>query len=311
MFVTWLMLLGGFVLLLAGAEFLVRGSSTLARRMGISPLIVGLTIVSFGTSAPELLVSLKSAFSGHAGIALGNVMGSNILNIALILGLCALIKPIHASRQVIKRATPVMIVFSVITALFLIDRAIARWEGLVLLMLFALYIGYAIYLATHESKAIRKECVATDTKSNVGLQISFILGGLAGLIYGANILVDNGVLLARSYGISETIIGITVIAVGTSLPELAASIVAALKNEMDLALGNIIGSNIFNFGLVLGSTGCVTAFAVPELQLFDIITMLIISIILLPFLRKGYKLSRFEGAIFLTLYGTYMVITLW
>lgn len=310
MFLTIIMFFVGIVLLTAGAEFFVRGSSLLAARIGISPLVIGLTVVSFGTSAPELFVSVKSALDGFSGITLGNVIGSNIANVALILGVSALICPLKVQRQVVRRDTPFMILISMIAVALLFDHALSRPESLILLLLFSVYVVFTVILAIKEKASPDEEIVDDRKKYPLPLLFVFIGGGMAALVFGANQLVTSGVALARFFGVSETIIGISVIAVGTSLPELAASAMAAYKKEADIAIGNIVGSNVFNIGLVLGTAGTISPLSVPDLKMMDLGLMLLFSMVLFPFIRTGFVLSRLEGGLFLAGYGAY-IFFLW
>ena len=303
---TIILLIVGIALLTSGAEFFVRGSSLLASRMGISPLIIGLTVVSFGTSAPELLVSVKSALSGYSGITLGNVIGSNIANVALILGVSALICPLKVQLQVVRRDTPFMILISAITVVLLFNRSLSRVESLLLLLLFSIYVTFTVITAIKEKSAPTEDFSGTKKNYPFFVLLLFIIGGMIGLVFGANLLVSSGVTIARFLGVSETIIGISIIAVGTSLPELAASSMAAFKKEADIAIGNVVGSNVFNIGLVLGTAGTISPFSVPDLKLADLGLMLIFSIVLLPFIRTRFVLSRVEGGLFLAGYGTYI-----
>jgi cation:H+ antiporter len=310
MLLTVIMLVVGIAFLTAGAEFFVRGSSLLAARIGISPLVIGLTVVSFGTSAPELFVSVKSAFDGFSGITLGNVIGSNIANVALILGVSALICPLKVQRQVVRRDTPFMILFSAITVGLLFNRVLSRPESIFLLVLFFAYVVFTVILAIKEKTQPDEEIVDDRKKYPLPLLLLFIVGGMTALVSGANQLVTSGVALARFFGVSDTIIGISVIAVGTSLPELAASAMAAYKKEADIAIGNIVGSNVFNIGLVLGTAGTISPLSVPDLKIMDLGLMLLFSVMLFPFIRTGFILSRIEGALFLAGYGIY-IFFLW
>ncbi len=311
MLIIILKLIAGIVLLFFGADYFVKGSASLARKMGISSLVIGLTVVALGTSAPELLVSIKSAFSGFPGIAVGNVVGSNVLNISLVLGICAMIVPLAVSLHVVKYDTPAMVFISSVATFFLWDKQITRFEAIGLLTLFVAYLTTRGIMAFKESKEGKEVDVEeVETTHNVALILLFIGGGLTALLFGANFLVDSGSKLARMFGVSDTIIGITIIALGTSLPELATSIMAALKKEADMAIGNVVGSNVFNIGLVLGTAGVVSPFTVPELQIADIGVMIFLAALLLPFLKTGFILNRIEGGILFLIYIGYMIF-LW
>lgn len=311
MLIEILKLIAGVVLLFFGADYFVRGSASLARKLGISSLVIGLTVVALGTSAPELLVSLKSAISGSPGLAVGNVVGSNILNIALVLGVCAMIVPLAVSLHVVKYDTPAMILISTVATFFLWDKGITRIEAIILLALFVSYLttrGIMAYKESLEGKKVEIEEV--EIEKNIVLIPLYITGGLIGLLFGANFLVDSGTSIAEFFGVPKTIIGITIVALGTSLPELAASIMAAVKKETDMAIGNVVGSNVFNIGLVLGTAGTVSPFQVPELKSIDIGIMIFLSAILFPFLKTGFILNRIEGVILFMVYVGYMVF-LW
>lgn len=311
MLIEILKLIAGVVLLFFGADYFVRGSASLARKLGISSLVIGLTVVALGTSAPELLVSLKSAISGSPGLAVGNVVGSNILNIALVLGVCAMIVPLAVSLHVVKYDTPAMILISTVATFFLWDQGITRIEAIILLALFVSYLTTRGIMAYKESLDGKKvEIEEVEIEKNIVLIPLYITGGLIGLLFGANFLVDSGTSIAEFFGVPKTIIGITIVALGTSLPELAASIMAAVKKETDMAIGNVVGSNVFNIGLVLGTAGTVSPFQVPELKSIDIGIMIFLSAILFPFLKTGFILNRIEGVILFMVYVGYMVF-LW
>ncbi len=311
---VFLFFVAGLFLLILGAEMLVRGSSRIASFLGISPLIIGLTVVAFGTSSPELAVSVKSSLAGQADIAVGNVVGSNLFNILFILGLSAVITPLAASRQLIRLDVPVMIGVSALFFVFGLNGTISRAEGALLTAGFVLYTGFLVYLGRKENGQTdefreefsykRGRSAARDWAVNLVIAVS----GLALLVLGSRWLVDGAVQMARGLGISELIIGLTIISAGTSLPEVATSVMASIKGERDIAVGNIIGSNIFNILSVMGITSLVSAHgvAVPEgALLFDIPVMLAVSAACLPILFTGYTIARWEGALFLAYYVLY------
>lgn len=311
-----LFFVAGLFLLIVGAEMLVRGSSRIASFLGISPLIIGLTVVAFGTSSPELAVSVKAATAGQADIAVGNVVGSNLFNILFILGLSAAITPLAASRQLIRLDVPVMIGVSALFFIFGLNGVISRVEGAALTAGFVLYTGFLVYLGRKENGPTdefkeefsykRGRSAARDWAVNLFISIA----GLALLVLGSRWLVDGAVQMARGLGISELIIGLTIISAGTSLPEIATSVMASIKGERDIAVGNIIGSNIFNILSVMGITSLVSAngVGVPESALlFDIPVMLAVSAACLPILFTGYVIARWEGALFLAYYLLYTV----
>ncbi len=311
---TFVFLILGLVILIVGAEFLVRGASRLAAAMGISPLVIGLTVVAFGTSAPELAVSAVSSLSGQGDIALGNVIGSNIANILLILGISAVVVPLAVQRQVIRFDLPVMIGASLLMWAFAFDGNIGRWEGLIL---FAGVLCYTIYLITRSRRehqatiALEEDYIkVTPSVRHTVQNMLYALSGLGLLLLGSRFLVDSAVTIATAYGISELLIGLTIVAVGTSLPEIATSIVAAMRGERDIAVGNAIGSNIFNILSVLGITSFISSGGVhvPVAALtFDIPIMLAVALICLPVFYSRMEISRWEGILFLFYYVSYTI----
>ncbi|MCG8353203.1 MAG: calcium/sodium antiporter [Chloroflexales bacterium] len=307
----------GIGLLIVGAEVLVRGASHLAVAFGISPLVVGLTVVSFATSSPELAVSLQSAFSGQADIALGNVIGSNIFNVLIILGLAAIITPLVVSQQLIRLDVPIMIGISFLMLLLGLDGRIGRLDGLLLTVGIITYISFAIWQSRRETAEVQEEYSkqATGRASQRGVaaiikDIGMIIAGLAFLALGSNWMVDGAVVIARFLGLSELIIGLTIIAVGTSLPEVAASVVAALRGQRDMAVGNAVGSNIFNILAILGITGLVApnGINVPSAALnFDLPIMIAVAVACLPIFFTNYSVDRWEGVLFVTYYIAYTI----
>jgi cation:H+ antiporter len=304
----------GLVLLPVAAEFLVRGSVALANRAGISPLVVGLTVVAFGTSAPELVVCVQAALTGSAGIAFGNVIGSNIANILLILGAAALLKPIPCDPRSFLRDALVMLGA---TALFIgltLYGAIGALQGALMLALLAAYLLYSYWREKGGKDAADvhvEEVEELDSfkKTNLWLIILFVLGGLAGVIYGADLLVSGAVEIARGFGVPEEVIGLTMVAVGTSLPELATSIMAALRGHSDVGLGNVVGSNIFNLLGIIGATALIAPLSAPaQVVSFDIWVMAGVSVLLVPMMLSGARLGRIEALLFLLAYGGYTAI---
>jgi cation:H+ antiporter len=303
-----LYLIGGLSMLFLGAEGLIRGSSNLALKIGITPLVVGLTVVAFGTSAPELVVSLKAALIGNSSISLGNVVGSNIANIALILGVASLIRPLNVNAIVIRREIPLMIAFSILLFLLLLDGEFGFLEGLIFTIGLISYIIFSIVLARKEkNEAINKE-FEEGLKSKLGIPISITLTifGLGLLILGANLFVQGAVAIAKLFKMSDAVIGLTIIAIGTSLPELITSIVASIKNETDIAIGNVVGSNIFNILGILGITALIIPVNSGEITFVDWAAMLFCAIILLPLSKTGFKISRWEGALLFVGYVIYI-----
>ncbi|MBK7499884.1 MAG: calcium/sodium antiporter [Ignavibacteriales bacterium] len=303
-----LYLAGGLILLFVGAEGLIRGSSNLAIKMGITPLVVGLTVVAFGTSTPELVVSLKAALIGNSSISLGNVVGSNIANIALILGVAALIRPLDVHAKVIMREIPIMIGISVLLLLLLIDGELGFFDGLVFVFGIVIYTVVNVMMARKEKNSEVDTEFKEGLKSKLGIRISIILmiGGLGLLIVGANLFVQSAVAIAKMFNISDAIIGLTIVAVGTSLPELITSIVAAYKKESDIAIGNVVGSNIFNILGILGITALIIPISSVGISYIDLVVMVFTAIILFPLSRSGFSISRFEGAILLIGYFGYV-----
>jgi len=308
---TVLFFLLGFLFLLAGAEMLVRGASRLAALLGISPLIVGLTIVAFGTSAPELAVSLKASLIGKPNLSFGNVAGSNLANVLLILGLSALAAPIVVTAQLVRRDLPIMIGASLLTWLMAADGAISRGEGLLLFAGMAGYLASTYFLKKPAPSTVPNDASSTETaRFNVLFSMVLALGGLFILVLGARWLVDSSVATAQYLGIDERIIGLTVVAIGTSLPELATSLIAALRGERDIAVGNAVGSNIFNILAVLGLSA---SFAhgglpiAPDALTLDLPLMVLAAVLCAPVFFTGAVISRWEGALFLTCYVLYLV----
>jgi len=303
-----LQLLVGLVVLTVGAELLVRGSSALALRLGLSPLVVGLTVVAFGTSAPELVVSVQAAQRGSAAIAVANVIGSNLCNLALILGLCALARPLTANHAVIRREVPLLIAATLGASLLLLDHTLGRFEG-------ALLLGCLIALTVTTLRRARQETDQSydhrPTRSpRLPLALLLTAGGLGLMVMGSDQFVDGAIIIARELGWSEKLIGLTIVAIGTSLPELAASFVAVLKGENDVAIGNVVGSSIFNLLGILGVTGLVQAIHLPELSLLDLGVLTGVTISVLPLVSSGGRITRAEGAGLLVVYFAYVTAAL-
>ena len=304
----------GLVLLYFGAEFLVAGSSAVALRLGVAPLIVGLTVVAFGTSAPELLVCLTAAFTGSDDISVGNIVGSNIANIALILGVASLIRPLEVHVQAVRREFPVMVVAAIMMVLVCLDGRITRIEGAILAIGMVFYLLYAFVAAKRggeDGEAAQLEELedieVDESEQGSARDYAKIAGGMFGLAGGAWLMVESARSLAQDFGIPELVIGITVVAFGTSLPELATSIVAAYRDESDISVGNVIGSNIFNIFLVLGLSSVVAPIAVGEAAIdFDLWIMLGVAIGIWPILRTGHKINRFEDVLMLLFYAGYV-----
>ncbi len=301
----------GLLLLVAGGDGFVRGSVAIARRLGLSPLLIGLTLVGFGTSTPELLTSVQAALAGSPGIAVGNVVGSNTANILLILGLAALVQPLRTQPEAFKRDGTVVLLAALACLGVVMLGEIGRPAGLALVAGLLAYIGYTYYQETRTpdaSAAMHEAEAALEPRpQRLWLAILFTTGGLAAVLLGAGLLVESAIALAASAGISETVIGLTVVAIGTSLPELTVSLVAAFRRQADVAFGNIVGSNIYNVLGILGITALVTPVAVPaEIIRLDIWVMLAATLLLLGFAVTGWRVSRTEGAVLLAAYAAYL-----
>ncbi len=311
------MFIAGLVALIVGAELLVRGASKLALSFGISPLVVGLTIVAFGTSAPEVAVSLGAVLDGKTDIALGNVVGSNIFNVLFILGISALITPLVVNIQLIRQEVPIMVGASLLLLVLVLDGNLSAIDGA---MLVALMLGYTVFLVVQsrkETQAANDEyaaevqpAAAGSWDSRLPVQLVLMAAGLALLVVGSQWLVDSAVVFAKSLGVSDVVIGLTIVAAGTSMPEVATSVMAAVKGERDIAVGNVVGSNTFNIlgclglsGIASGSLGLV----VPEAVLnFDIWIMLAVALACIPVFMTGREIARWEGGVFLLYYAAYV-----
>jgi len=314
---TFLMFLAGLVALVLGAELLVRGASKLALSFGISPLVVGLTIVAFGTSAPEVAVSVGAVLDGRTDIAIGNVVGSNIFNVLFVLGVSALITPLVVNIQLIRQEVPVMIGASLLLLAMAWDGQLGVVDGAIL---FGLLLAYTVFLVVQSRKQTReafdeyalevKPADAGGWDARLPVQLLLIAAGLAFLVVGSEWLVSASVSFAKSMGVSDLVIGLTIVAAGTSMPEVATSITAAIKGERDIAVGNVVGSSTFNIlgclgisGLVSGTTGLVVPSALLN---FDIWVMLAVAFACLPVFLSGHSIARWEGGVFLAYYGAYV-----
>lgn len=310
-------LAAGLALLLVCGDLFVRGAVGIAERLKVSPLVIGLTLVGFGTSLPELVASLEAARLGSPGIAVGNVVGSNIANILLILGIAALIAPIAVAAGTFRFNGPVLVGASLLAILLFSFGEIGRWTGLVFV---ALLLAYTLGSYWRERRGAKDEALAhlaeevealPPRHASWAVYLAFTVGGLLGIVAGANLLIGGAVGLARSFGISETIIGLTIVAVGTSLPELVTSVIAAFKRHGDVALGNVIGSNIFNLLGILGATALYRPIAVPEEILdFDSWVMLVATALLIVFAMTRRKIERWEGTLLFGGYGAYLAVLL-
>jgi cation:H+ antiporter len=300
---------GGLALLAVGAEGLVRGSTAIALRLGVTPLVVGLTVVAFGTGSPELFVSVEAAYGGNSGIALGNIVGSNISNIALILGVSALARPMHVRSELIRREMPLMIVVTLFLCALLLDGALSRLDGLSLVAGAVAYTVAAYAAAKRDRSAVVAsefdEALAAPKRA-AWLDTAFILAGLTALLVGARLLLGGATVVAEWFGISQVVIGLTVVAIGTSLPELATSVVSAVRGEADVAFGNVIGSNILNILCILGVAALIRPFEVEGLRPLDLGVLVGSSVFVIPLMWRGSVLNRWEGAVLLTGYVVYL-----
>ena len=324
MFLDILLFILGIALIIAGANYLTEGASALARRFGVSPLVVGLTIVAFGTSSPELIVSLLSALKGNSDISMGNVVGSNIFNVLVIGGINALVTPITITRSTVRREIPLMILACLVLSVMALDRVFAgtgatenilsRSEGIVLLCFFLIFLTYTFAIAKGDPSDPHTAPAPTKHYP-LWLLVVFIIGGLGGLVLGGELFVDAASSIARTLGMSEGFIGLTIVAAGTSLPELATSVAAALKKEPEIAVGNIVGSNLFNIFFILGTTATVTPIHIGGVSTLDFTMMSFAALLLYVFavLFGQRVITRAEGAVLFlcfVLYTAYLIAQL-
>lgn len=305
----------GFVLLIKGADFLVEGSSNIAKKFHIPEIIIGLTIVSIGTSMPELFVSTTSSIDGYSDMSIGNIIGSNLCNLLLILGLSAIIRPIKFQRETRLIEMPMCLVITIIFTIFCnTSRAISRAEAIALLILFVMFIIYTIIMGKKGEQFDKDKTIVEIQTANKQISmiksIIFIILGIIGLKIGGDLTVENSLVIARGFNVSEKIIGLTILAIGTSLPELVTSVTAAIKGNSDIAIGNIIGSNIFNILFIIGISALISPveynFTYNIQMAILIISMLVLA--LFPVIPPKNEMSRFNGAIYLILYVIYMII---
>lgn len=301
MMYVWLLL--GFALLIKGADLFVDGSSSAARIFKVPAVIIGLTIVAMGTSAPETAVSISAAAQGQNEIALSNVIGSNIFNLLVVVGVCAAIKPVIPAKEIIRRDLPISLLSAVLLLVASLNLALGRIEGIVLLLGFAIYIGYLVFAARKNPAADTEENVKKMSPLKSAL---FILIGIAGIVLGGQLVVNSASDIAASFGLSQTLIGLTIVAVGTSLPELVTSIVASRKGENGLALGNAIGSNIFNILLVMGLSATISPIGVNMQSVWDLVVLIAMSAVILVYLLIRKKLDRPFGVLMVLCYIAYM-----
>lgn len=290
-----------------GAGWLVKGSSEIALKANISNLVIGLTIVAFGTSAPELLVSINASLTGQGDIAIGNIVGSNIFNIAVILGLSAAIQPLQAKRQLTRIDIPLLILSTILLTVLFWNGKLERLEGFIFLVGIILYTVFSLYYSRkHEKKQEETNGELEKQPDSLYKNVLYIVAGLAILIFASHLLINNAVSIAQELGVSEAVIGLTLVAAGTSLPELATSIVAALKKNPDIAIGNIVGSNLFNILAIGGTSSIIHPIVAKNVNYIDLLVMLVLTLLLLPLAKSGQKISRAEGWILLIIYLCYL-----
>lgn len=305
--IPYVVLVVSFFALIKGADIFVEGASSLAKKLGVSAAVIGLTIVAMGTSAPEAAVSISAALKGSNEIALGNVVGSNLFNLLVVLGVCMVITKLPTQKETLVRDFPwnIIATVAVIAFIVLFDSKITRLEGIALLVLFVSYMGYLLYKTLKERKTSEEDEVA---ENSLAKSLIFLVGGLALVIVGGDLVVDSATAIARSWGVSDALIGLTIVALGTSLPELVTSIVAARKGESEMAIGNVIGSNLFNLLFILGMTATIMPVAIDLASgiLVDTIILLAVTIMMYIFSATGNKLQRAEGVVSVLCYGGYL-----
>jgi cation:H+ antiporter len=311
---TLLLLVAGFVVLVVGGELLVRGGSGLGRAFGLSPLVIGLTVVAFATSAPELAVSVDATLSGAPGLAVGNVVGSNITNVLLVLGLAALVLPVAVRRSLVRVDVPVLVGSSVLLLLLCLDGRVSTLDGLLLLALLLGYVAFSVVAGRRQAEQDARQAqeagvVADEPPPRPLRDVVLVVAGVGLLVLGARWLVSAATTVAEAAGVSDLVIGLTVVAVGTSLPEIATSLIAALRGEREMALGNVLGSNVFNIGAVMGTTAFLAPGGVPvdpAAVRFDLPVMVAVAVALLPIVFTGFTIARWEAALFLAYYAAYV-----
>ena len=305
-----LLFVGGVGVLCFGAEWLVRGASRLARSLGVSPIVVGLTVVSMGTSAPELVISIVASLQGNPDLAVGNVMGSNLANIGLVLGISAILRPLHVSTKAVMREVLVMVVITALLLPLILDSQIGRLEGSLLVTMLVVYLTYVVWRSRKddpEAPHVEQQQETGDLSSRMILRHSALtVGGVLGLVLGAFAIRGSAVALAEAMGISELVIGLTLVSIGTSLPELATCAVAALRHEADIAVGNILGSNIFNITFVLGVTSILSPLGFhPDVLRLWFPAVMVITVLMVPIVRHRLVIRRRQGFVLLS---TYLVL---
>ncbi|MEV9639547.1 calcium/sodium antiporter [Mammaliicoccus sciuri] len=310
---AYIILIIGFALLIKGAGYFVDGASNIARLLQVPPILIGLTIVAFGTSSPEATVSIIAALEGSAEVAVGNVVGSNIFNITLVVGVAAFLYPLKVESETIRKEIPFTLLASVALLILMSDMAlqgfssnmITRGDGFIFLLFLSIFMYYVIEIGLKSRKNAANEPVPENISWGKNILITIL--GLAAIIFGGDLVVDNGTKIAYSLGMSETLVGLTIIAIGTSLPELVTSISAALKKESEIALGNIVGSNIFNILFVLGASAAISPLAVNDKVFIDVMFMIVLTVVLMIFSRTNFKIGKREGSVLAAAYIVYLV----
>ncbi len=308
---VYILLIVGFALLVYGADFFVSGASSIAKKMNISNLVIGLTVVAFGTSAPELSVSTLAALGGENSIAISNVVGSNIFNITVVLGICALIVPINVRPSILKKEIPIAVASALLLFILIADglvknasvNILSRFDGGILLVCFIAFMVFVLKTAKNPSEA--PEEVEEVEEAPTLISIVKVIVGLAAVVFGGDLVVDKATIIAQSFGVSETVIGLTIVAIGTSLPELVTSVIACRKGNSDMAIGNVIGSNIFNILMILGISSTISPFEVGLDSVMDSLIVVIFTVVALLMGTTKNKISRFEGALLVCLFIGY------
>lgn len=293
------------VVLYFAANWLVLGGSSLAKRLGVSPLIIGLTVVSFGTSAPELVVSVQASLAGQGALSIGNVVGSNFFNIGVILGISALIYPLLVKRQLFKLDVPVMIGATVLFLITFYDGKLTTFEAVIYLVLFVVYMIFLTIMSLRKESPGADDVDTFKLTKHWAIDILFIVLGLGGLIFGSDLLVNNSVMVATRLGMSEALVGLTIVAAGTSMPELATSVVAAMKKNSDIAIGNVVGSSVFNILLIMGVAGTIKPIETADINMIDGLYLLAFTLLLFVFMRLRRNINRVEGALLFVIYLIY------
>ena len=314
---AWLLMVLGLAALITGAELLVRGGSRLAARLGIPPIVVGVTVVSLGTSTPELAIGVQSALQDDGTLALGNIAGTNTVNLLLILGLSALIRPLAMKTETLRFDLPVMSAAALLLLVMAWDGVLSRTEGVIMIIGAALYAGWIVVWTRRESQAVKDEYehelgvpTAQRTRRAVAVNVTLLVAGIVVIVVGADLLVDGAVQIAQTFGVSDAVIGLTIVAVGTSAPELVTTMVSTVKDDRDIAIGNILGSSVYNILLILGVTAVVAprgAIVEPDLARIDIPVMVAATVVCIPVFITGRRVSRLEGGAFVASYLAYLM----